>query len=467
VSVAGLRERLGQPTDAAGLAAFRILFGLVVVFSTARFWALGWIESLWLQPRFHFTWAGFDWVEPLPGPWMYVVEAVLLGAAVALALGWRTRVAAAVVFVLFTYGELIDKALYLNHYYLVSLLALLCVWLPVGAAWSLDARRVGERPVPLGAYVMVRSQIACVYVFAGLAKLSHDWLVLGEPLRTWLQIHHDWWLVGPLLDRPETALAMSWLGMLHDLLIIPALLWRRTRAIAFAIALAFHLSIWLLFPIGVFSLVMLAALTICFAPSWPRRLTRRLARLARRALPSSPTPTPTPPPRPRPTPTPTPRASTSASTSTSTSTLALALAALYLTLQLLLPLRHLAYPGDVNWTEQGFRFAWRVMLIEKTGHVELSVTTHDPTRHFAVLTTDDLTPLQAKMMSTQPDMIHDYAWHLADGFAARGYTGIEVRADAWVALNGRPSQRIIDPDADLVATPRGPWPKPWILPLAE
>jgi len=142
-----------------------------------------------------------------------------------------------------------------------------------------------------------------------------------------------------------------------------------------------------------------------------------------------------------------------------------ALAAAYLLSQALLPIRYLLYPGPVNWTEQGFRFAWRVMLIEKTGQVEYRVTATAPNRRFQVLPREELTPLQVKMLSTQPDMIQDYARHLARRFEAAGYRGIQVRTDAWVAFNGRPSQRLIDPNVDLASAPRSLAPKPWILPL--
>jgi len=444
--------RLTRPVDGAGLAAFRVLLGLVLLSQTIRFWANGWIEALWLAPEFHFTWAGFDWVRPMPGAWMYVLQAVQALAALALLLGYRTRAAALVFFAVFTYGELIDKALYLNHYYLVSLLALLCAVLPVSAAWSLDARRRGERQVPAGAYTLLRWQVACVYVFAGLAKLGHDWLVLGEPLRTWLQAHHDLPLVGPLLDSDAAAIAMSWAGMIHDLFIVPAVLWAPTRRLAFAAAIVFHVSIWLLFPVGVFSFVMLASLTIALPYDWPRRPLATLARLLPRRLGAPPTPAPAatphaPPPKP------------------SRARWLVGLGAAWVAVQVLVPLRHLAYPGEVNWSEQGFRFAWRVMLIEKTGQVDFTVVTRSPPGRFRHMTKSDLTPLQIKMMSTQPDMIHDYAHHLADDFRARGYDGVAVFADAWVSLNGRPAHRLVDPNADLVASARGPAPKPWILPL--
>jgi vitamin K-dependent gamma-carboxylase len=143
------------------------------------------------------------------------------------------------------------------------------------------------------------------------------------------------------------------------------------------------------------------------------------------------------------------------------------LAALYLGLQVLVPLRFVLYPGNVNWTEEGFRFAWRVMLIEKSGQVEFEVVNHNPPRRWVVYPRSELTPLQYKMMSTQPDMIHEYALHLAERYRRQGYPDVEVRAQAWAALNGRPSQRLIDPAVDLAREPRSLLPKSWIVPLGS
>ncbi len=436
-----LGTRLSAPRDAAGLAAFRVLFGALMLAGTLRFWARGWIDTLYMEPAFHFTWAGFDWVRPWPGVWMKVHFAVMALAALGIAAGYRTRICAAAFWLLFTYAELIDKAPYLNHYYLVSLLALLLAVLPAGAAWSLDARRRGgPRPVPLGAYVLLRAQVGLVYVFAGLAKLDAERLLRGEPLHTWLQAHAHLPLVGPLLAAPAAALAMSWAGALYDLSVVGFLLWRRTRAAAFAAAVLFHTAIWLLFPVGMFSWVMLASTTLFFAPDWPRRWLREreppgpASQASPRRLPS----------------------------------LAIALASAWLLIQLALPLRHLAYPGAVNWTEEGFRFAWRVMLIEKTGQVEFELRTADSASPRLIFPQHDLTALQAEMMATQPDMIHDYAHRLAARARAEGHRGVEVYAHATAALNGRPSQPLIDPTVDLAAQPRTVFgPSPWIVALRQ
>jgi hypothetical protein len=436
---------LHDTADPAGLAALRIGFGLLMAFAVARFWAMGWIEELYLAPRFHFTYLGFEWVRPWPGIWLHVHFAVMGACALLVAVGFFTRISAAAFAVLFTYAELIDKAAYLNHYYLVSLLALLLAVTPSGAAFSLDALRRGPTPVPRVAYLLLRGQVGVVYAYAGLAKIGSDWLLRAEPLGTWLRARADLPLVGPLLAEPWVAYAMSWAGAAFDLSVVPLLVFRKTRPIAVALAVAFHAAVGVLFPIGVFPFVMVLAITAFFDPSWPRRIAERLAPGTRLGAAARPLQGPLRRP----------------------ATLLSAFAALHLAVQVLLPLRFLAYPGHGLWTEEGFRFAWRVMLIEKTGRVEFDVRSSDPPRRYRVFPREELTPLQLRMMSTQPDMIHEYAIHLRDRFERRGLSGIAVHADSWAALNGRPSQRLVDPAADLAKIPRAAVaPSPFIVSFA-
>ncbi|HMJ13296.1 MAG TPA: HTTM domain-containing protein [Polyangiaceae bacterium] len=440
---AHLLERLNRPLPAEGLAVFRFLFGALMLGAVVRFSAKGWIDSLLIEPRYHFTYLGFSWVRPLPAPGMYALFTLMGLAALGIALGARTRSSALLFFLTFTYAELIDETTYLNHYYFVSLVAALLVILPSARVLSLDtwwrAGRSGvfeAATVPGWCYALLRCQVALVYLFAGFAKLNRDWLLHAEPLRTWLQAHVDLPLIGPWLGSATAAYAMSWAGAAFDLGVVPLLLWKRTRALAYAFACLFHVGIWLLFPIGVFSWVMLVAATIFFAPDWPRALRLPLRR-ARTAEPAAPRLT----------------------------QLGLLLALGYVAIQVLVPLRFLLYPGNVNWTEEAFRFAWRVMLIEKTGSVEYRVAAGD--RVFVVQPRAELTPVQYKMMSSQPDMVHQYALSLAERFEARGFHGVRVYADAWATLNGRHSQRLIDPSRDLAGYARNLFPKPFIVPLAE
>jgi hypothetical protein len=72
--------------------------------------------------------------------------AVVAGcAALATALGWRHRAAAALFALTFTWLELVGATTFLNHYWLVSLMAALLAVVPANRAWSVDAR-AGRAP---------------------------------------------------------------------------------------------------------------------------------------------------------------------------------------------------------------------------------------------------------------------------------------------------------------------------------
>jgi hypothetical protein len=427
------------------LGAFRVLIGALLCFSVVRFWSYGWIEELYIAPSFHFTYFGFGWVRPWPATGMYLHFALMGVAALCLCVGLFSRLSALLFLVTFTYAELIEKASYLNHYYFVSLVALLLATMPCGASLSVDAllrRRRGLRPavVRTWCFVLLRAQLALLYFFAGLAKLGPDWLLSAEPLKTWLALHADAPLVGRWLAAPATAYVASYAGAAFDLTIPLWLSLPRTRPYAYAVAACFHVGVWLLFPIGVFSWVMLVSATLFFEPSWPRRLGRPLGWSIVGEVGA---------------------ATEGGRLSRAGASVVLG----YLVLQAALPLRHLLYPGEVNWHEQGFRFAWRVMLVEKAGQVQFKVVTDSDDRVFVVYPRELLTPLQYKMMSTQPDMIQQFARHLQQTFIAQGHDRVRVYADAWASLNGRPRQRLIDPEVDLASVPWSLAPKAWILPL--
>ena len=470
-----------RPVDGASAALFRIAFGLLGLLGVARFLLHGWIDEFYVQPAYHFHYFGFAWVQPWPAWGMYLHFALMGAAALAVALGYRYRLAVATYFLLFTYVELIDQTTYLNHYYWVSLAALLMLFMPLGRVASLDARlgRVEARStVPVWVLWTLRAQLAAVYLFAGLAKLNPDWLLEAQPLSIWLANHDHLPLLGPLLALPATAYLFSWAGAAFDCTIVVWLLWPRTRPFAYLAVVAFHTLTWLLFPIGVFPWLMIAATLLFFPPDWPRRLTRRL-RLPGKPIEAAP-PTATDRPGPSPVrratvlplparPIEVPPASIAshrpAPVSRRARAAVLALLA-FAALQLLLPLRHYAYPSNVRWSEDGYRFSWRVMLSEKAGFAEFEVL--DPTTgdHWRVSPAGYFTPLQVRIMSTQPDMILQAAHIIRDDFAARGHPTVEVRADVLVAFNGRAPQPLIDPTVDLAATPYRPGPKSWVLPVA-
>jgi hypothetical protein len=439
--VGRLIRALNRPVDAASCAAFRILFGALLLLSTARFFSHGWISDFYQKPTHFFHYWGLSWLKPLPGVGMYVLYAVIAGTALCIALGAAYRVAACVFTLAFSYAHFCDKANYLNHYYLVSLLGCLLTVLPLDREFSLRVwRRPSERRGQVRAWVLylLRFQVGVVYVFGGLAKLGADWLIHGEPLRIWLSANAELPLMGRWLNEPQAGLVFSYCGALFDLSIVPLLIWKTTRRPAYAALLVFHALTALLFRIGMFPWIMIVCATIFWSPIWPRDVLQRLRRSFPTSAPGGVAGEPLGP-------------------------QAQLLGALYVTAQLLLPLRSALYPGNTLWTEEGFRFSWKVMLIEKAGSLEFTVV-DAAGRSYLVTPRQYLTAFQARMASTQPDMVQELASWIARDFEARGHGPVRVYADCEVSFNGRLRHRMLDPHRDLAHENDGLAPKRWILP---
>jgi hypothetical protein len=139
----------------------------------------------------------------------------------------------------------------------------------------------------------------------------------------------------------------------------------------------------------------------------------------------------------------------------------------HLIIQVVLPFRYLAYPGNLFWTEQGFRFSWRVMLMEKSGKAFFYVTDKETNRSGEIMMDSFLTPNQEKMMATQPDMILQYARFLKKQYQQRGMEDPKISADIYVTLNGRGSRPYINRHVDLAELQDTFSNKWWILPCEE
>lgn len=438
-----LRQRATDAVDISGLAAFRVLFGLMMCVGTVRFMAYGWVEQFFVKPDFFFNYWGFAWIQPLPAAWMHGVFVAIAVLSFMVAIGLFYRFAIVGFFVLFTYVELIDVANYLNHYYLVSLIALLLCFLPANAAWSVDAwLRPGIRRAKTAAYHvwLLRFQVGLVYFFAGVAKIGSDWLVHGQPLNIWLSSRVDTPIIGPYLDLWWVALAMGWAGLLNDLLMPFLLTWRKSRPFAYATIVVFHVATGYFFRIGMFPVIMMVSATIFFAPGWPKRF------VPERFWPSE-------------------RSSGAGRAGGGRlRKVAMAIALSYCVVQLALPLRFLAYPGNVLWNEQGMRWSWKVMVREKNGAVTFRVKVPGRQKEYYVSPSRYLTSHQEREMSGQPDLILQLAHHIGEEYRKKGHDDVEVRVDALVSLNGRPPQPMIAPQVDLMEIDDGVARADWIAP---
>jgi len=362
--------------------------------------------------------------------------------ALCIMFGLLYRIAAWLFFFGFTYWFLLDETRYLNHLYMVALIAFLMALIPAHRARSLDAKmQKGLRcdTVPAWCLWILRLQIGLVYFWAGIAKLNSDWLA-GEPIRTWLAHRDDYVLIGPWLDTDTAGWLFTYGGMGFDLMVVPLLLWRRTRAWAFAGCVFFHASNKILFDIGIFPFMALAGTTLLFSPSWPRRVYALFGpRVESETVDVAP-----------------PRGWRRAAL--------LAVLGVFVALQLFLPLRHHLYPGNVNWTEEGHRFAWHMKLRDKKATASFFATDPATGKTWRVEHRKWLSSAQSSRVGRWPDMSLQFAHFLADELSEDGRR-LEIRVSSRATLNGREKQFLIDRDVDLSAEPRNLRHADWIIPL--
>lgn len=441
--ISRMQTRLSRQVPAQSLAVFRILFGALLMWDCWRFVRHDRVWRYWIEPEFHFSYPGFAWIQPLPQAWLELAWFSMGGAALFVMLGLYYRVAIIVLTLLFAYFFLLDAAEYLNHFYLVLLYAIILCFLPAARVWSLDARLLpkGRTSVPYLAVVMLRAQTEIVLIYAGLVKLTPDWL-RGEPLGLWLQDRTEGLWIAPLAQTEWLVILAAWGVITLHVLGAPLLLWRRTRLAIFLIYLVFHGANAWLFNIGIFPWLTIAATTIFFAPDWPLRLADRL--------------------RNRPDKAPAPLADTAQPL---LPRIALLAATLWLIVQIALPIRGAAFDSEIRWSGDGHRFSWRMRIFDRQAVGSFIVTDRDSGDSWRVDPDDYLSPRQTDKMLVRSDLIHQFANHLAALWHSRGHD-VSVRAEICKSLNGRPCQNFIDPETDLT---RVTWnlfaADPWVLPL--
>jgi len=412
------------------LAMYRAAFGFLAFISIVRFMANGWVKACYLEPEFHFKYQYFEWVKPLDNiTAMYGVVLLCAISALCIGVGFFYRIATVAFFILFTYLELLAQSWYLNHYYFVSIIALLLCFIPAQKGYSFDALRKKkiEAPfVPYWSVFILKLQITIVYFMAGLAKLKLDWLLEALPLKIWLKAKVDTPLIGMFFQYDETAYIFTYFAILYDLT-IPFLLWnKKSRPYAFIAVVLFHVLTAILFNIGMFPWIMIAGSMIFISGSEWRRLFRKIPK---QILLEKKTNTAAP------------------------KRVMLVFMIGFFVFQIGLPLRYLLYQENVLWTERNFRFSWNVMLMEKSGYAVFSIADKNSEKKWIEYPKEKLTVIQEKQMSFQPDMIWQYAQFLKSKYDLQGYD-VSIKVKNYVTLNGRPSKEFISKEIDLVSIGR-------------
>jgi hypothetical protein len=442
-----IRSYFIKPVHLAPLAVFRMAFGILMLASVIRFMAKGWVYDMYIRPKLFFPYYGFEWIKPLDATGMYAVFVILAISSLCIALGFFYRLSVILFFLLFTYVELIDKTNYLNHYYFISIAAFILIFLPAHRYFSLDIWRnkdLQATHAPNYFILSIKFQVFIVYFFAGLAKINADWLLHAQPLKIWLPAHSEMPVIGALLTKEWVAYFFSWFGCIYDLAIPFLLFVPRFVKPAYVFVIVFHLATSLFFNIGMFPYIMITLTTIFFTEHFHKRIIHWLRSFFKTKevmeVPMTYAP------------------------KQNILKILTVLFVFHFSFQLLMPFRYLLYDGNLYWTEQGYRFSWRVMLMEKAGTAFFYVREKSTGRETEVSNCDYLTPMQEKMMATQPDMLINYAHFLEKEFENKGMQNPQILVESYVTLNGKASRLMVDKKTVLNEEKDNLNQKTWIIP---
>ena len=425
--LAKFRSYLNQPVDHVALIVFRLFFGGLLFIESWGAIATGWVGRNLVEPNFTFNFIGFDFLQILIGPQAYAYFILMGIVSLAVCVGYRYRMSSILLAVMWSGFYLVQKENYNNHYYLIMLIAWMMAFLPAhtAASWDVKARRVrAQSLMPRWILVLFWLQIGIVYFYATVAKLYPDWFN-GKFISIMLEFAKVPEPIYSFLQKPALHLFLAYGGFLFDLFIIPLLAFKRTRMLALIAALVFHLFNSITLQIGIFPFFALSFVVFFFPAEQMRRLF-----LKKNPVISGPMLYRTP------------------------ALLRIGLI-LFLIYQLVIPLRHWAIPGDVFWTEEGHRLAWRMMLRQRSGTIHFKVINKATTEEL-YWSTSDLSRKQLGFIATRPDGAWQYAQHIRRSFAQKDLD-VAVYATNSVSVNRQPYALLIDPETDLAAADWNYW----------
>jgi hypothetical protein len=411
-----------KPIDNTPLVLFRWLFGLLIFLESVGAIFTGWVRVNMVEPSYSFTFIGFEFLQVLLGPQMYIFYAIMGLFGLMEMLGWYYRFSMAAFTVMWSVTYFMQKTSYNNHYYLLMLICILMCLIPAHHYGSLDVRfqRVKQRLYMHNWHrwsLILMMGIA--YVYGSIAKIYPDWLDATFIRRAFTNRYDTPWL-NSIFSNSEFHYFISYSGIAFDLLIVPALLWRKTRWFAIIASFGFHLFNSAVFHIGIFPYLSLAFILFFFPP----------ATIRKKLLPGKP-----------------PLFKNKVIVPSNGRLIQIFLCFFFL-IQLILPIRHHFIDSNVYWSDEGHRMSWRMMLRSKSGYISYKVIDKETGDRLSGSTKDFLTPKQRRRLATHPDMIWQFAQHLEQHYEKEGKEAA-VYAFTRVGLNGREKQQLVDPTVDL------------------
>ncbi len=430
-------EYFFRKIDNSALSIFRILFGLLIM---AECWGAiltGWVTNNMVDPKLTFTFIGFEWLNEFLGPHMYYYFGVMGFMGLFITFGFAYRFAMIAFALMWSFSYWMQKTSYNNHYYLFLLVSWMMTIIPAHQFLSVDSflfPKIKRLTCKNWVRVFFIVQMFIVYTFAALNKIYPDWfngVFLNQHfIKYEYLISNKFHLegLGKIVGSIEFSQVIAWLGFFFDLLIVPAMLFSRTRGFALKCAIFFHVFNSIVFGIGIFPFFSLAMMIFFYNPDRVQEIFFKSKSFMMD------------------------RNDDEGLITSRRIVFSYALM-LYFVWQVYLPVRHLFIPGNVFWTEEGHRMSWRMMLRRKSADVTVYTSVPDQKGKYGkrekVNLSEYLSFKQESRFAISPDMIWQMAQFIKADYEKKGIKDVKVFVDCKISLNGSPYYQFTNPDVNL------------------
>eukprot|EP00210_Caulerpa_lentillifera_P004769 g4553.t1 len=406
--------------------------------------------QLFLSSAYTFPYPGVSWIHPVAPFLGNLLLVICFLSSVALGVGFMTRVASIVNFLVFGYLFHLCQSNYNNHYVLMCHINFVGCFINWNTWGSVDAyfRKKKAKTKTLDCtipywHLLLMQLLFCVpYFFGGIAKMNHDWLFRSQPLIDWFSrkegfFYRQWWFTW----------FISWSGMCYDLSISFLLMYPPTRYImGFPGAIFFNFCNKLMFNIGVFPFAMIASLVLFLSPDWPHQLWEILinnsdsragngAAKEEKIEPSDDE-----------------DKYKEKKQKTWHKWYVLIFVCSFLTFHSIYPLRHFfLFKGNPSWTEEGHIGAWHMKLRSKHGTVILEMEEMDGRiTHLLPRFDPYVTSHQKSKVLSRPYVLLHYIGRLQTFFEEANRPLKAVRIQSCLSLNVNPHKELFVPTANIL-----------------
>jgi len=455
---------LFKERDATTVSLFRIGFGIMMVIEMVYYLKVDFVYNAITGPQLLFKYPGLEFINPLPDTYMYIINVLLLLSAILITIGEFCQIAALFFFLGYTYFFLQDATYFNNHFYLISLLSFLLIFIDADKTLRFrnilkkdNPQKIKPAVVPNWNIWIIRTLLILVFFFSGLAKINGDWLS-GEITKAMFTSFSKDSGLGQYLQSSFNIKLFAIGGMLFDLLIGFILKFKPTRNIGIIGLIIFNaLNAIFWNDIGIFPYLMIAITIIFCEPETVSKFFHKekkekikKSKKNKQALKTA-----------------TPKIIENKPLQwNGKRKLTAGLLGLFILVQILFPLRHYVMTNNPDWTGVGALFAWRMKAQTRTiESIDMNLFVLDTGETQKVDTYSFLTANQKIHFVEDPRRLVQLARHVSKTAAEQGFPNLGVKADIKVSFNGREPQHMFSPELNLVEVDlKDP---SWILPLIK